>query len=207
MQRHILGFLGIAVELANLPNISANLKKKCRCQMVTHVTIHPYCPHCCLILVLHIIEAFNLRTLWCEKQVYCSSILEMADICTIQPWSKRQGSENEWPDYWRWAIKTIILRWMTIWHPQFIVTLAEILGKFASSIGISKNLEWTLIVYKSFKTALDTVETTLSDKNTWWLLTELSDRLSFRYSRDHFIGQKYVVIFDRIKWSFGVILT
>ena len=31
---------GFLVELANLPNISAKLKKNCGCQMVTHLSIN-----------------------------------------------------------------------------------------------------------------------------------------------------------------------
>ena len=35
----------------------------------------------------------------------------------------------------------LIVRWAIIWHPYFF-SLGEILGKFANSRGISKNLEW-----------------------------------------------------------------
>ena len=31
----------------------------------------------------------------------------MANICTMQAWSKREGSEAEWPGHWSKAAKTM----------------------------------------------------------------------------------------------------
>ena len=52
------------------------------CGLLRHLTWESYCPF---------VEKKN--------KVYCSLILEMANICTILAWPKKEGSEHERPDF------------------------------------------------------------------------------------------------------------
>ena len=54
--------------------------------------------------VLCITEAFNwlgpIIPFWKKVKVHWSPNLVMANTCTIQAWSKSEGSEREWSDQW-----------------------------------------------------------------------------------------------------------
>ena len=69
------------------------------------------CGHYWLMLVFCIIEVFR------------PGILEMANICKIQAWTKNEGSESEWSDHWSWARPRIMLRWVTICYPCILIFL------------------------------------------------------------------------------------
>ena len=79
-----------------------NLSADCLTSVILPFTLTALIIGSCLCCVLT--EAFKLGILLslCGKKikVHCSPILEVANICTMQVWTKSYGSKNEWPLYW-----------------------------------------------------------------------------------------------------------
>ena len=120
----------------------------------SNLTIHPHCPLCSLMLVLCITEAFNWGILFslCEKvKVPCSPILVMASTCKDDTKVKVvhvNGQINE--------VKQLeprrILRWVTIWHPQFYFQFGRNIRQIRQICQLNRNSKiprmeegWTLL--------------------------------------------------------------